>query len=152
MDAESGTVTGSGDLAPGIRATVMIDFTPDSLGEYHDVLCVVTEAGTFEVHENVSFVDSLYSEVFGIYFRGYLYIHTSILGIYIGVCRYALFFTFPLFPGHCQHARTFIGPGSQTSPPPALHFLSRIGYSSPSTRRLSSKLSFSRSALSTGKT
>ncbi|CAN0583024.1 unnamed protein product, partial [Laminaria digitata] len=40
---------GSGNLAPGIAANVLIDFTPDSLGEYHDVLSVVTEAGTFEV-------------------------------------------------------------------------------------------------------
>lgn len=49
VDSESGTVTGSGNLAPGIGATVLIEFTPDSLGEYHDVLSVVTEAGTFEV-------------------------------------------------------------------------------------------------------
>lgn len=42
-------VTGSGDIAPGVGAKVLVDFTPDSLGEYHDVISVVTEVGTFEV-------------------------------------------------------------------------------------------------------
>lgn len=49
--ASGAIVSGSGDLAPGIAAKVSIDFTPDSLGEYHDKLSVVTEAGTFEVCE-----------------------------------------------------------------------------------------------------
>lgn len=49
VDPESGVVTGSGDLAPGVAARVLIDFAPDNLGEYRDVMSVVTEAGTFEV-------------------------------------------------------------------------------------------------------
>lgn len=49
VDSASGTVTGSGTLAPGIGATIMVDFTPDSLGEYRDAISIVTEAGTFEV-------------------------------------------------------------------------------------------------------
>ncbi|CAM9399549.1 unnamed protein product, partial [Hapterophycus canaliculatus] len=50
IEPESGVVTGSGDLAPGVRARVLVDFVPDSLGEYHDVIAVVTEIGTFEVY------------------------------------------------------------------------------------------------------
>lgn len=49
IDPESGVVTGSGELAPGVGAKVLVDFTPDSVGEYHDIISVVTEAGTFEV-------------------------------------------------------------------------------------------------------
>lgn len=49
IDLEAGVVTGSGDLAPGVGAKVLVDFTPDSLGEYHDIISVVTEIGTFEV-------------------------------------------------------------------------------------------------------
>ena len=49
IDPESGVVTGSGELAPGVGAKVLVDFTPDSLGEYHDIISVVTEVGTFEV-------------------------------------------------------------------------------------------------------
>lgn len=50
---ESEVVSGNGDIAPGVAAQVFIDFVPDALGEYHDTLHVVTEAGTFEV----SFID-----------------------------------------------------------------------------------------------
>eukprot|EP00752_Nemacystus_decipiens_P011479 g10191.t1 len=49
IDPASGVVTGSGELAPGVGAKVLVDFTPDSLGEYHDLISVVTEVGTFEV-------------------------------------------------------------------------------------------------------
>lgn len=49
IDPESGMVTGSGEIAPGVGAKVLVDFTPDSLGEYHDIISVVTEVGTFEV-------------------------------------------------------------------------------------------------------
>ncbi|CAB1097206.1 unnamed protein product [Ectocarpus sp. CCAP 1310/34] len=49
IDSASGVVTGTGEIAPGVRATVLVDFVPDSLGEYHDVISVVTEIGTFEV-------------------------------------------------------------------------------------------------------
>ncbi|CBJ28265.1 conserved unknown protein [Ectocarpus siliculosus] len=49
IDPASGVVTGTGEIAPGVRATVLVDFVPDSLGEYHDVISVVTEIGTFEV-------------------------------------------------------------------------------------------------------
>ncbi|CAM9600632.1 unnamed protein product, partial [Ectocarpus fasciculatus] len=49
IDPASGVVTGSGEIAPGVRATVLVDFVPDSLGEYHDAISVVTEIGTFEV-------------------------------------------------------------------------------------------------------
>eukprot|EP00903_Cladosiphon_okamuranus_P011029 g10416.t1 len=49
IEPESGVVTGSGELAPGVGAKVLVDFTPDSLGEYHDTISVVTEVGTFEV-------------------------------------------------------------------------------------------------------
>ena len=49
IDPGSGVVTGSGELAPGVGAKVLVDFTPDSLGEYHDIISVVTEVGTFEV-------------------------------------------------------------------------------------------------------
>lgn len=50
-EAERGSeiVSGNGDIASGMAAQIFIDFAPDTLGEYHDVLRVVTEAGTFEV-------------------------------------------------------------------------------------------------------
>lgn len=48
-ERESELVSGNGDIAPGMAAQIFIDFAPDTLGEYHDVLRVVTEAGTFEV-------------------------------------------------------------------------------------------------------
>ena len=49
IDRESGTVTGSSAIAPGMVARALLDFLPATMRDYHDVLRVVTEAGTFEV-------------------------------------------------------------------------------------------------------
>ncbi|CAM9959574.1 unnamed protein product, partial [Discosporangium mesarthrocarpum] len=48
-EGEAGTETGKGDLAPGMGARVLVDFLPDSLGDYEDALTVATQAGSFKV-------------------------------------------------------------------------------------------------------